>query len=83
MPKRILQGVVVSDKMSKTVVVRVERRVMDPLYKKVVRRSKKYAAHDEDNSCKIGDVVKIRECRPISKRKRWEVLRGADTAATG
>ena len=83
MPKRILQGVVVSDKMSKTVVVRVERRVMDPLYKKVVRRSKKYAAHDEDNSCKIGDVVKIRECRPISKRKRWEVLRGADAAATG
>jgi small subunit ribosomal protein S17 len=83
MPKRILQGVVVSDKMDKTVVVRVERRVMDPLYKKVVRRSKKYAAHDESNSCKIGDVVKIRECRPISKRKRWEILRGADQAAAG
>jgi small subunit ribosomal protein S17 len=81
MPKRILQGVVVSDKMNKTVVVQVERRVMDPLYKKVVRRSKKYAAHDEGNACKVGDVVRIRECRPISKRKRWEVLQGAEAAA--
>lgn len=74
MPKRVMSGVVVSDKMDKTVVVKVERRVMHPVYKKIVRRSKKYAAHDEKNSCKIGDVVTIRECRPISKRKCWEVV---------
>ena len=74
MPKRILQGVVVSDKMDKTVVVRVERRVMHPVYKKFIRRSKKYAAHDEGNMHKIGDVVRISECRPISKNKCWEVL---------
>jgi small subunit ribosomal protein S17 len=81
MPRRILQGVVVSDKMNKTVVVLVERRVMNPLYKKYVRRSKKYAAHDETNACKIGDVVEIRECAPISRRKRWEVVVGADQSA--
>ncbi len=75
MPKRVLQGVVVSDKMDKTVVVRVERRVMHPLYKKFIRRSKKYAAHDESNEAKTGDVVRIRECRPLSRRKRWEVVR--------
>ena len=74
MPKRILQGVVVSDKMDKTVVVKVERRVMHPIYKKFIRRSKKYSAHDELNQCKIGDVVRIRECRPLSKTKSWEVL---------
>lgn len=74
MPKRILQGVVVSDKMDKTVVVRVERRVMHPVYKKFILRSKKYAAHDEGNVHKIGDVVRISECRPISKNKCWEVL---------
>ena len=74
MPRRVMQGVVVSDKMEKTVVVRVERRVMHPIYKKFIRRSKKYAAHDENNVFKIGDQVRIRECRPISKRKRWEVL---------
>ncbi|MBC8269294.1 MAG: 30S ribosomal protein S17 [Rhodospirillaceae bacterium] len=74
MPKRILQGVVVSDKMDKTVTVKVERRFKHPLYKKFIRRSKKYAAHDENNVVKIGDVVKIRECRPISKRKTWEVV---------
>ncbi len=74
MPKRILQGVVVSDKMDKTVTVKVERRVMHPLYKKFIKRSKKYAAHDEDNKCKVGDEVQIRECRPISKRKTWEVI---------
>ncbi|MBT3660848.1 MAG: 30S ribosomal protein S17 [Rhodospirillaceae bacterium] len=74
MPKRILQGVVVSDKEEKTVTVRVERRFMHSLYKKVIRRSKKYAAHDETNACKVGDVISIRECRPISKRKRWEVV---------
>ena len=74
MPKRVLQGVVVSDKMEKTITVQVERRVMHPLYKKVIRRSKKYAAHDEGNAYKTGDVVSIRECTPISKRKRWEVV---------
>ncbi|MDA1089049.1 MAG: 30S ribosomal protein S17 [Proteobacteria bacterium] len=74
MPKRVMQGVVVSDKMNKTVTVKVERRIMHPLYKKFILRSKKYAAHDEDNACKVGDIVSIRECRPISKRKKWEVL---------
>lgn len=74
MPKRILQGVVVSDKQDKTIVVRVERRVMHPIYKKFIRRSKKYAAHDPSNTCKTGDVVRIRECRPISKSKRWELV---------
>ncbi len=74
MPKRILQGVVVSDAMDKTVVVRVERRVMHPVYKKFIRRSKKYSAHDETNSCKIGDFVRIEECRPISKSKSWTVI---------
>ena len=74
MPKRILQGVVVSDKMDKTVVVKVERRVMHPIYKKFIRRSKKYAAHDELNQFKVGDVVRIRECVPVSKTKTWEVL---------
>jgi small subunit ribosomal protein S17 len=69
-----MQGVVVSDKMDKTVTVKVEHRIMHPLYKKFIRRSKKYAAHDENNACKIGDTVSIRECRPISKRKKWEVL---------
>ena len=74
MPKRILQGTVVSDKGDKTVIVSVERRVMHPIYKKFIRRSKKYAAHDENNSSKVGDVVRIRECAPISKTKRWELI---------
>ena len=74
MPRRILRGVVVSDKMDKTVTVKVERRIMHPLYKKFIRRSKKYAAHDKANACKEGDVVSIRECRPLSKRKTWEVI---------
>lgn len=74
MPKRVLQGTVVSDKGDKTVIVKVERRVMHPLYKKYIRRSKRYAAHDADNQYKIGDVVRIQECRPISKSKTWEVL---------
>lgn len=74
MPKRILQGVVVSDTMDKTITVKVERRFMHPLYKKFIRRSKKYAAHDETNSAKVGDVVRIRECRPLSKRKCWELV---------
>ena len=74
MPKRVLQGVVVSDKQDKTVTVLVERRVMHPIYKKYVRKSKKYAAHDESNAVKAGDTVRIRECRPLSKRKTWEVV---------
>jgi len=74
MPRRVLQGVVVSDKMDKTIVVKVERRVMHPIYKKFIKRSKKYHAHDENNLCKQGDVVRIRETKPISKTKTWEVL---------
>ena len=74
MPKRILQGVVVSDKADKTVNVRVERRVMHPVMKKVVRKSKKYHAHDEANAFHIGDTVRIQECRPMSKTKSWVVL---------
>jgi small subunit ribosomal protein S17 len=81
MPKRVLQGIVVSDAQNKTVVVRVERRVMHPVYKKFVSRSKKYAAHDEDNLCKVGEAVRIEECRPISKRKTWVVLQAAPEAA--
>jgi small subunit ribosomal protein S17 len=76
MPKRTLQGVVVSDKQEKTVVVRVERRFSHPTMKKVVRRSKKYHAHDETNEFKVGDTVWIEERRPISKLKRWAVTRG-------
>ena len=74
MPKRILQGVVVSDKQEKTVVVSVERQVMHPVYKKIVKKSKKFAAHDENNQCKVGDRVSIQECRPISKNKSWTVI---------
>ena len=74
MPKRVLQGIVVSDKADLTVSVRVERRVKHPIYGKFIRQSKKYAAHDPGNRFKIGDLVKIRECRPLSKTKRWEVL---------
>lgn len=74
MPKRILQGVVVSDKTDKTVTVQVERRFKHPLYKKFIKRSKKYLAHDPENACKVGDTVQIRECRPLSKRKSWEVI---------
>jgi small subunit ribosomal protein S17 len=74
MPKRVLQGTVVSDKADKTIVVSVERRIMHPIYKKFLRRSKRYMAHDEANRFKVGDVVKIVECRPLSARKRWQVL---------
>jgi small subunit ribosomal protein S17 len=74
MPKRILAGVVLSDKSSKTIVVKVERRFMDPLLKKTIRRSKRYHAHDEGNQYKVGDNVKIEECKPLSKLKRWVVL---------
>jgi small subunit ribosomal protein S17 len=81
MPKRILQGVAVRDARDKTVIVRVERRVMHPVYKKFIMRSKKYAAHDEQNLIKGGQVVRIEESRPISKRKRWVVLAEAVEAA--
>ncbi len=74
MPRRVLTGRVTSDKMTKTITVLVDRRVMHPLYKKFIRLSKKYAAHDEENVCKIGDKVRIEECRPISKRKTWMVV---------
>ena len=74
MPKRVLQGVVVSDKNTKTVVVNVERRFTHPVMGKTVRRSKKYHAQDEKGEFKSGDVVRIRECKPISKLKRWEVV---------
>ena len=74
MPKRVLQGVVISTAQYKTATVRVERRIKHPVYTKVIRRSKKYAAHDENNDCEVGDIVNIRECKPISKRKTWEIL---------
>ena len=77
MPKRILQGVVVSDKNAKTVVVEVERRLTHPVLKKTVRLTKKYHAHDEGNTFREGDVVRIQECPPVSKKKRWVVLEAA------
>jgi small subunit ribosomal protein S17 len=76
MPKRTLQGVVVSDKQDKTVVVRVERRYTHPVMKKTVRRTKKYYAHDETNEYSVGDTVRIEERRPISRLKRWQVIEG-------
>ena len=76
MSRRILQGVVVGDKADKTVVVQVDRRIQHPLYKKFIRRSKKYMAHDETNTSKVGDRVLIRECRPLSKSKHCEIVVG-------
>ena len=76
MPKRILQGVVVSDKGANTVVVKVERRIKHPLLDKIIRRSKKYHAHDESNEIQVGDTVRIEECRPLSKLKTWRVISG-------
>ena len=76
MSARILQGTVISDAMDKTVLVRVDRRFKHPVYKKYIKRSKKFAAHDEANACKVGDAVRIRECRPKSKSKHWEVIAG-------
>jgi small subunit ribosomal protein S17 len=81
MPRRELQGTVVSDVNTKTVTVEVQRRFMHPVYKKFIVRSKKYLAHDEADTAKVGDSVRIRECRPISKRKRWEVISVAGAAA--
>ena len=84
MSKRVLPGIVVSDVCDKTVIVRVERRVMHPVYKKFITHSKKYAAHDEHNRFHTGDAVQIEESRPISKRKHWVVLGGAaGSAAAG
>jgi small subunit ribosomal protein S17 len=74
MPKRVLTGTIVSDKGDKTVVVKVERKVKHPLYGKIIRRSKKYHAHDEANTFKAGETVRIEECAPISKLKTWKVL---------
>lgn len=80
MPKRILTGTVVSDKTDKTVVVKVERKVKHPLYGKIIRRSKKYHAHDEANTFKEGQTVRIEECAPISKLKSWRVVDGGGVA---
>ena len=74
MPKRILQGVVTSDKNAQTITVLVERRFKHPLLQKTVRKSKKYRAHDAENTFKVGDTVRIEECAPISKSKRWRVV---------
>ena len=82
MPKRVLQGVVVSDKMKDTVTVLVERRFIDPVMKKTVRRSKRYHAHDAGNTAKVGDKVRIRECPPMSKTKRWELFGGDEASAS-
>lgn len=80
MPKRILQGVVVSAKQDKTVVVSVERQVMHPVYKKIVKKSKKFAAHDENNQFKEGDIVSIIESKPYSKTKTWTVIDNNENA---
>ena len=80
MPKRVLEGVVVSDKNDKTIVVRVERRLTHPVLKKTVRLTKKYHAHDEKNVAKIGDVVWIEESKPLSKQKRWLLVEKAGAA---
>ena len=80
MPKRILEGEVVSNKTDKTITVLVERRFMHPIYKKYIKKTDKYAAHDPANQCNVGDRVQIQECRPISKRKRWTLV-GAEEAA--
>jgi small subunit ribosomal protein S17 len=83
MPKRVLTGTIVSDKGDKTVVVNVERKVKHPLYGKIIRRTKKYHAHDESNEFKLGQIVRIEECAPISKLKTWKVIEGGGVADTG
>ena len=80
MPKRILQGEVVSDKNDKTIVVKVERRLRHPVFKKTVRMSKKYHAHDEKNEAKVGEIVRIEETKPISKQKRWTLVEKIDAS---
>ncbi len=74
MPKRILQGTVISNKADKTISVLVERKIMHPVYKKYIKKTKKYAAHDENNSCEIGQIVKIQENKPISRTKKWILI---------
>jgi small subunit ribosomal protein S17 len=81
MPKRVLEGLVVSDKGDKTIIVKVERTILHPLLKKTVRRSKKYHAHDEANAYRAGETARIIECAPKSKLKTWEVLPKSDSAA--
>ena len=83
MPRRVLIGTVVSDKTEKTVTVLVERNLMHPVYKKFIKLTKRYLAHDEANACKVGDRVSIIETRPISKRKTWLVLSEAEASAIG
>ena len=83
MPKRVLTGTIVSDKGDKTVVVNVERKVKHPLYGKIIRRTKKYHAHDEGNVFKLGQTVRIEECAPLSKLKTWRVIEGGGVADTG
>jgi small subunit ribosomal protein S17 len=80
MPKRVLTGTVVSDKGDKTIVVSVERRVKHPLYGKIIKRSKKYHAHDADNAFHVGEIVRIEECAPVSKLKTWAVVDRIGTA---
>ncbi|MDP8996617.1 MAG: 30S ribosomal protein S17 [Pseudomonadota bacterium] len=80
MPKRVVQGVVVSDKNDKTIVVKVERRLLHPVFKKTVRLSKKYHAHDEKNEAKVGEIVRIEETRPSSKLKRWALVAKVDAS---
>lgn len=80
--RKVRQGVVVSSKMQKSVVVRVERTIRHPIYEKILKQSKKYMAHNEDPSVKEGDVVRIMECRPLSARKRWRVIEVVQRAAT-
>jgi len=82
MPRRVLQGTVVSDKTDKTVVVLVERKVPHPLYGKIIRRTKKYHAHDDANTMREGDIVRIEECAPLSKLKSWRVIEKIGGAAT-
>ncbi len=82
MPRRVLTGRVVSDKMDKTVTVLVERRIMHPVYKKFIKRSKRFLAHDEGNACRIDDVVSIEEAPPMSRRKRWVVVPGSAGGAS-
>ena len=81
MPRRVLQGVVVGDKANQTITVLVERRIMHPLYKKFIKRTKKYHVHDQDNRCKVGDKVRIEECRPISKTKSWRIIGDSASSA--
>ena len=72
---KLQSGIVVSNKMDKSIVVKIERKIKHPLYKKTIKRSKKYIAHDEQNECKVGDLVQIAECRPLSKRKRFRLFK--------